>query len=138
MNTNRFKSEATRLLALSMFLLAGCASTPDEPPIPQVGGTYSGSINIQGETLFGNLTISQDGPDLELRFSLPDIALRADGEGTATENGFRAEVPYTLNCPGVAVFTGALGEDGTTLSGRVEATDCDGTMNGTFRFNRRG
>lgn len=134
----RIRNATTGLLAASFLLVAGCASAPAEPPLPDLAGTWSGSINIQGQTLFGNMTVVQEGPALELRFSLPDIALTASGEGSATETGFRGEVPYTLNCPGVAVFTGSLDDEQTVLTGRVEATDCDGTANGTFRFTRRG
>jgi len=123
--------------ALVLFLIAGCATTPGAPPVAQLDGSYSGTINIMGETLFASMDVTQEGSALELRLSLPDIALASTGEGTATREGFRAEVPYTLTCPGTAVFDGTLQEDGRTVSGSVEATDCDGTMSGTFRFTRR-
>jgi hypothetical protein len=123
--------------APALLLLTACASAPSEPPIAQVAGNYSGSINIQGQTLFGNLNLTQEGAAVTAQFSLPDIALSARGEGTATESGVRLEVPYTLMCPGTAVFNGSLEEDGRTLSGNLTATDCDGSSNGTFRFIRR-
>jgi hypothetical protein len=123
--------------ALALFLLAACATTPQAPPVAQLDGSYSGTISIMGETLFASMDVTQEGSALELRLSLPDIALASTGEGVAGQEGFRAEVPYTLTCPGTAVFDGTLQEDGRTVSGSVEATDCDGTMSGTFRFTRR-
>jgi hypothetical protein len=123
--------------AIALLLVAACASAPSEPPVAQVAGSYSGSINVQGQTLFGNMNLTQEGAAVTVQFSLPDIALSANGEGTATASGMRMEVPYTIMCPGTAVFNGSLEEDGRTLSGTVTATDCDGTTNGTFRFQRR-
>jgi hypothetical protein len=133
----RLRPAALPAFAAALALLAACASAPAEPPVTQVAGSYSGSINAQGQTLFGNMTLTQDGTALGVEFSLPDIALAATGEGTASATGVRLEVPYTIMCPGTAVFTGSLEEDGRTLSGTLVATDCDGTTNGTFRFQRR-
>lgn len=137
MTPNRPYLAAAMASAVAVLFLAACASAPPGPGVAEMGGSYSGNISIQGQTLFGSMTVAQEGPALTLQFSFPDVALTASGEGTATETGFSAEVPYTITCPGVAVFEGSLEEDGRTVSGTLRATDCDGASNGTFRFSRR-
>jgi hypothetical protein len=123
---------------LSFLVLAACASAPAEPPPPEIAGSYSGTVSMAGqETIFGNLRITQTASDLGLTFSFPEVGIEADGGGAVTDAGFQGEVAYVLTCPGTAAVNGRIEEDGRVLAGTIQATDCEGTMEGTFRFIRR-
>lgn len=125
--------------AVAVLLASACATSgPPQPAVADLAGQYTGTVSVEGQTLYGSLEITQEGPALELRFSFPDVALTARGEGTAHATGFTGEVSYTLTCPGVATFEGTLDPEADRLAGTVRATDCDGTISGTFRFTRSG
>ncbi len=126
--------------ALVLLLLAACARAEPEPPAPaviQLSGSYSGNITVDGNVLPARMTVAQDGANLLLEFQVAEIGVATRGEGVAHADRFTGRVPYEILCPGTAEFEGRLEEDGRVLAGTLRATDCDGTMNGTFRFTRQ-
>jgi hypothetical protein len=132
---------AMRLMVAALVLVtAACTRGAPEPPAPasvQLAGDYTGSLSVEGNLLPASLTIMQDGANLRLQLSVPDLGASAQGTGVAHADRFSASVPYELNCPGEASFEGRLEEDGRVLTGSLTARDCDGTMTGTFRFSRQ-
>jgi len=119
----------------ALFLTAACTGLGG-PGIPDLSGSYEGQVSVNGETLPGSLNIEQDGTALELRLDFPQMGLSASGQGTALETGFTGEVQYNLNCPGTAALEGVREEEGGLLTGTVEASDCQSSMSGSFRFAR--
>lgn len=128
------------VVALVLVVAASCGWSAPETPVPaaaQLAGQYTGSITVEGTLLPASLVITQEGADLTIQFSVPDLGAVAQGTGVAHAERFSASVPYEINCPGEASFEGRLEEDGRALTGSLTARDCDGTMNGTFRFSRQ-
>ncbi len=129
-------------VAAMLLFLASCASAPVAlPPVPQVptlAGTYSGTLTVDGQALAGTLVIEGQGANHTFTFTFPEVGLVANGTGGPTESGFRADVPYSMTCPGNAVFTGRIEDEGQRLVGTFEANDCTGTMRGNFNFTRQG
>jgi hypothetical protein len=134
------------LIAISLVVMSACARTGAEPPSPeppapasiQLAGDYTGSLTVEGNLLRASLSVLQEGANLTLQLSVSDLGAVARGTGVAHDDRFSASVPYEINCPGEASFEGRVEEDGRVLSGSLTARDCDGTMNGTFRFSRQG
>jgi len=134
-------ASSTRLLVAALVLVAAaCARNAPEPPAPaavQFAGEYMGSLSVEGNLLPASLSITQEGANLRLRFSVSDLGVATEGTGVVHDDRFSASVPYEINCPGEASFEGRVEEDGRTLTGSLSARDCDGTMTGTFRFSRQ-
>lgn len=123
------------LLALSF--TAACATLGGGPSYPEVAGTYTGGVSVEGQGIDGTLDVTQDGPDLSLVFDAPAFGLVAEGSGTVAEDGTaRAFLDYDLQCPGRAEMVGSFSEDGATFSGNITAVDCSGQVGGTFSFRR--
>lgn len=123
-------------LALAL-VVGGCASLGGGPSFPDVGGTYTGGVSVEGQGIDGTLDISQEGPDLAVVFDAPSFGLTAEGQGTLGEDGSaRVFLDYDLQCPGRAELVGRFSEDGTQFSGNITAGDCTGQMGGTFSFRR--
>ena len=60
------------------------------------------------------------------------------GFGSVRDDGrVRLELDYDLACPGKALMTGSLQDQGSRLGGTLAANDCTGKASGTFAFARR-
>lgn len=124
----------------AIFLLTACARVPAEPPAPpvvQMAGTFAGTLTVDGNVLPARMTVTQTGPTLGMRLNVAEVGIASEGEGVAHPDRFTGRIPFQLTCPGEAVFEGFLEEEGRVLRGTVRATDCNSTMNGTFRFTRQ-
>lgn len=129
-----FRGAALLTLVLST---GACSAIRFGGPDHDVGGTWEGSVTVQGERIPGSLAVEQDGFLLHAAFAAPSYGINATGDGEIDDDGVvRLELEYDLQCPGTAVLHGTLSGEDTVLSGNVEATDCTGTAQGTFRFVR--
>lgn len=125
------------ILALST-LLVGCASF-GAPSYPTVAGEYEGSLSVQGQAIDGELSIEQAGNALQAVFIAASLGLRAEGEGFVdTDGAITLTLQYDLQCPGTARLSGNLNDEGTEITGRLDANDCTGDISGTFVFRREG
>lgn len=127
---------ARSLTLLALCALPACASTP-EPSYPDVSGRWTGAVDVEGESIPGTLTVTQDMASLAVTFGAPAFGLTAEGSGTVTPGGeVTVALTYDLQCPGTANMAGDLTSEGAVLSGTLEATDCTGTIRGLFSFRR--
>lgn len=135
---NRVRAVATAIVLLaSASVFSGCGLFAGGPNY-DLAGTYTGGVTLQGQAINGDLEITQSGYDLTAAFSAPSMGLQAEGEGRVSDEGTVVmELGYDLECPGTARLSGRVRSDGRRLSGNVEATDCTGTVSGTFSFTRR-
>lgn len=140
-----FRPTAFRLaLILSLpVLAAGCATASDPaqgpaaPAVAQVGGSWVGSVTVEGQAIDGTLELTQDGAALQAQFSAPAFGLSAAGAGRVLAEGkVEIRLDYNMQCPGAADMDGTLSSDGKLLSGVLRATDCTGQMVGAFDFRR--
>ncbi|TVP53534.1 MAG: hypothetical protein EA351_15065 [Gemmatimonadales bacterium] len=130
----------TAVILVLALISIGCAPLglgESESEILRIDGEYTGTLSIQGQQLFGSLTIDQEADHLELSFHFAEAGIQASGEGRVTPSGFSAEVPYAITCPGEATFEGVKDPRDRALSGNVSVSDCNGTSSGTFRFSPR-
>lgn len=137
------RSGAGAAALLLPVLVVGCATAapadPPPPPTLELAGNYSGSMTVDANFLPATLTVTQEGETIQIRLSVPDLGAVTQGTGTAGTERFTFRVPYELNCPGEATFEGRVDEEGAqALVGTLRAVDCDGVLNGTFRFARQG
>ena len=121
--------------ALILILLAGCAGMGG-PGIPDMAGTYQGTITVEGQAVPGTLVIEQEARALQLELRLPQLGVTARGEGQITDDGFTGEMAYNLNCPGTATMEGTRQDEGALLTGSLRAQDCMMNSAGSFRFSR--
>lgn len=131
----RPKLTAPATAALALILLAGCAGMGG-PGIPDMAGTYQGTITVEGQAVPGTLVIEQEARALQLELRLPQLAVTARGEGQITDDGFTGEMAYNLNCPGTATMEGTRQDEGALLTGSLRAQDCMMNSAGSFRFSR--
>lgn len=131
------------LLALAPFVFFACAGGPSASngpgaaTVPQVAGAWTGGVTVEGQTVPGTLTLTQDGATLSASFSAPAFGLTAEGGGTiASDGAVEIQLNYDMQCPGTATMRGTLNEAGNTISGTVQASDCTGQMLGAFDFTR--
>ena len=133
------RAGALRSASLIVIALTAACASFGAPSIPAVAGEYEGSINVQGQSISGGLTIEQAGTELQAVFVAPELSLRAEGSGSVDSDGnVRMTLQYDLQCPGEAQLAGSLNDAGTELSGRLDAGDCTGDISGTFSFRRAG
>lgn len=137
-------ARATALM-LGLALAAGCSggassATPAPPPapeLPDLAGSWRGSVNVEGQGIDGSLTLRQDGSQLEAVFLAPAFGLRATGDGTVSAEGaVTITLSYNLQCPGEAIMAGQASTELDRLEGNIDAGDCTGSMRGSFRFTR--
>jgi hypothetical protein len=115
--------------------LGGESPAPVE--YPEVSGTWSGFVSVEGQGIDGSLVIRQDGPSLDVTLAAPAFGLDAEGAGSLAPDGaVTVELAYDLQCPGRAVLRGRVSADGLALDGELEASDCTGSTSGRFRFTR--
>ncbi len=133
------------LLALASLAFLACAGGPSASggptaaAVPQVAGAWAGGVTVEGQTIPGTLTLTQDGATLSASFNAPAFGLTAEGGGTVTsEGGVEVQLNYNMQCPGTATMRGTLNDAGDTISGTVQASDCTGQMLGAFEFSRTG
>lgn len=119
-------------------LLAGCSAIRfGAPPAPDMQGTWTGGLEIQGQRIDGSLAIEQDGSRLAAVFTSPEAGLVAEGRGEVAPGGEAwIDLAYDLECPGTARIEGRLEDERSLFSGAVEARDCTGVARGTFTFRR--
>lgn len=102
-----------------------------------LAGSWEGSFTAEGQRMPGTLEVRQSGRALEVFFVSPGFDLEAAGEGEVDDEGsFWLELDYDLQCPGNALLEGTVSDDRAGLSGTLEATDCTGTVSGSFSFGR--
>ena len=123
------------LAAATLFALSGCAGLGG-PGIPDMAGTYQGTITVDGQTIPGTLVIEQDERALQLELRLAQLGVTARGEGQVTDEGFTGEMAYNLTCPGTATMDGTRQDEGALLTGALQARDCTMNAAGSFRFSR--
>ena len=116
---------------------SACATFGLGGPEYDVGGAWEGNVNVQGQAIPGTLNLVQEGHLLDATFRAPAFDLDASGAGEVDDEGaFWFELAYDMECPGTARLEGTVAEERDRLSGTLEATDCTGTVRGTFRFTR--
>jgi len=122
---------------IAVLVVAGCATVGSGPSFPEVAGTYTGGVSVEGQGIDGTLEVLQAGAELQVVFDAPSFGLSAEGSGTLNPDGTaRVFLDYDLQCPGRAEFVGRFAADGTGFSGNVMAADCTGEIGGTFSFRR--
>ena len=127
----------TAALLVALVTLPACATAGDPGPTFQLGGAWDGWVDAGGQRIDGTLTLEQEVRSLEAAFVAPMMDLSAEGDGEVADDGaVWIELAYDLQCPGVALLEGTVSEAGDEISGTLEATDCTGTIDGTFRFSR--
>lgn len=138
-----------RALHLAVTMAVGClaactpgsgpdpSSDPAPPSFPDIAGTWTGSITVEGQPIDGTLEIDQDTADLTGIFTAPALRVSAEGAGTISAAGeMHLVLSYDLQCPGTAEMVGSRSPDGTSLTGALEAADCTGAISGSFAFRR--
>jgi hypothetical protein len=104
---------------------------------PQVGGTWLGALQIEGQGYNTLFDIVQTEGDLRVEMEIPMIELATRGRGRVLPDGtLRLTFRYELECPGDAQFVGQVTEGDTVIEGTLHASDCTGDLRGTFRFSR--
>ena len=101
-------------------------------------GTYSGWMTVDGNDLQASVSLTVEGDSVTVRLSVPDLGSVTQGQGRIEAEGFSFQVPYDLGCPGQATFRGQQNAETRVLSGSIQASDCNGTMAGSFRFSPSG
>lgn len=124
------------VVLLLSIVVQGCSALRFGRDEPDLTGTWIGSFDVEGQAVDGSLVLVHEGDDLEATFSAPSMGLSAEGNGTVDGERFTMVLDYNMECPGVARLRGTISE-GTSLSGSFQATDCTGTMSGTFSFRPR-
>lgn len=131
---------------LLAFAAVGCSTVGGDGGAPgtaeptlrwDLTGTWEGRVEAGGTPIEGALSIEQTGSTLVASFASPALGLLAEGDGFLEEDGdVVLEMEYDLECPGRATLDGRVSEDGDTLRGTVDASDCTGSMTGSFTFTR--
>lgn len=122
--------------ALTLLLSVGCAS-PGPPPVLDVAGIYDGQLDMDGTVIPGTLEMRQEGIELQVTFSSPEIGISASGEGSVDNARVVLRLDYNLQCPGEARLDGTITSGGGEYSGFASAGDCTGEISGSFSFTRR-
>ena len=128
-------------------LVAGCSGISleeEEAPAPapaasvQLAGSWSGSLEVEGQRIPGTLVLRQTADRLEATFSASALGDETTGAGEIGEGGtLRIELRYRTQCPGTIELTGAILDQASRIAGTLTATDCTGPATGAFTFSRR-
>ena len=127
-----------RLSLLALLTTAcGVSRFEGDPPAVRVEGSWTGTLEVEGQEVVGVLMITQRGRDLGVMFSSTGLISQAIGSGTIEDGGrVRIELKYNVRCPGTIVLSGAIINRDARLRGSVAATDCTGEADGAFVFAR--
>ena len=122
------------VLTLSL-VLGGCMLLGGS--LPALGGTWDGGVEVQGQSVKGELEVRQEGGVLDVDFRAPTFGLVASGAGTVDGDGVVSlRLDYDLQCDGTAELAGRASADGRRIEGTITAADCTGAVQGTFVFTR--
>ena len=122
------RSVALALLACG---ISGCSAIRFGDPAT-LAGEWTGTLTIEGQSIASSLVI-HDGDDLEALLVAPSLRMEAEGEGGLEGGRFTLLLAYELTCPGTMTLVGARQPD-SRLTGDLRASDCTGTVLGTFSF----
>lgn len=127
------------LLLAGCQLIGGSGSSPygaeETEPGSSQGVVYQGFIEIDGGNLPAALEIIHGG-GREVRGAFQATSgLMAEGEGRLRGQTLTLELVYGGNCPGRMLLEGEWDQESGTYEGGVEASDCTGTGQGSFRFS---
>ena len=136
---------AVSLLMAAPLLLAGCQLIGGGGPSPSgpetaeaVSGqsaVYQGVLSMDGGDIPAALEIVREG-GRNVRGALQATSgLQADGEGRIRGETLTLDLVYGGDCPGRMHLEGEWDEDSRIYEGVVEAQDCTGRGQGTFRFS---
>lgn len=120
------------------FALTACSAIRfgSDELVPDVAGSWIGSVEVEGGSLPGRLTLVQENRRLEASLTADDLGLTAAGRGEVDPDGnVELDLRYAMECPGTAALRGRL--EGGRLVGSMRASDCTGTYEGRFAFRRR-
>jgi hypothetical protein len=129
-------------------MLSGCSAIrfEEEPVVPpaavprsivQIGGSWNGTIEVEGQRIPGTLVLRQNDDRLEASFAAAELGGETTGSGAIGEEGsVRIELSYATSCPGTLALTGAILDGAARLAGALTATDCTGRAAGAFSFTR--
>ena len=137
MNTRPF------VAALSAVLLVACAGTPgpgDEGYLYNVIGPYTGQFVVDGQALGSTMQL-ETGPGgvVTGSFNVSMMGITGELEGTVVDDQLTLTGKYhnpETGCDGTAAVTATIGENGATIQGRIEVSDCGQFLSGTLRFRR--
>jgi len=134
-----------RLTAIfSVALLVACAGTPgpgDSGYLYNVIGPYSGQFVVDGQALPSTMQLeTAPGGAVTGTFRVPIMGITGVLEGTVIDDQLTLTGNYRnpeTGCDsGIAEVTATIGEDGTSIQGRVEVSECGQFLSGTARFSR--
>jgi hypothetical protein len=129
--------------AVSVALLAACAGTPgpgDSGYMYNVIGPYTGQFVVDGQALPGTMQLeTAAGGAVTGTFAVQMMGITGDLEGMVVDDQLTFKGNYhngETGCDGIAEVTATIGEDGTTIRGRIEVSECGQFLSGTVRFSR--
>ena len=130
------------LVTVTVWWLAGCNLIGGSGPGPGATGAessqgvvYQGFIEIDGGNLTSALEIIREGRQ-DVRGALQTSSgLLAEGEGRLRGRTLSLELVYGGTCPGRMILEGNWDQGARIYEGVVEASDCTGRGEGTFRFS---
>ena len=133
-----------RLAALALLVaLAACAGTPgpgDPGYLFNVAGDYSGQFAVGGQALPANMVLdTAPGGVVTGAFGVPMMGIEGEIEGEIVGDQITFVAGYhnpETGCDGVASAAGTVTENGASLEGQIEVTECGEYMAGSFRFSR--
>lgn len=120
------------------FALTACSAIRfgSDEPVPDVAGSWVGSVEVDGGSQPGRLTLVQENRRLEASLTVDDLGLTATGRGEIDRDGdVELDLRYATECPGTAALRGRF--EAGRLTGSMRASDCTGTYEGRFAFRRR-
>jgi len=128
---------------LAAFFLAACAGTPgpgDAGYAYNVIGPYTGQFVVDGQALGATLQLeTAAGGAVTGTFGVSMMGIRGDIEGMVVGDQLTFAGKYhnpDSGCDGVAEATATIAEDGASIAGRIEVTECGQFLSGTLRFQR--
>ena len=131
------------LAAFLVVLVTACAGTPgpgDPGYLFNVTGSYSGQFSVEGQALPATLELdTAPGGVVTGMFAIAMMDIEGTVEGEIVGNEITWVGSYynpESGCDGVASATGTIAENGASMEGQVEATECGQYLGGTWRFAR--